>query len=175
MTGRGGEPRRKTTTVDAYAPWQIRREHHLSAAEAFVLLVMVIQIDWRDLHWSWEGTLTDLSEDTGHTRETVGDAIAGLNTRGLIEIDRPFKRGTKGLVRIPVYPRLVRVTDRRRSAREALDPEHESSRHMPRADESEIAATSRRLRGHFAATSRRLRGMVAANPAKFVPRLPRPR
>jgi hypothetical protein len=151
-----GEPARRTTTVDSYEIAHIRRECHLSGVATLVLITMTIQVDWRDPQFKWQGTLSVLHDDTGHTREAIGKAMVELETKQLIAILSPFRSGREGLVEILAYERLVRLSKRQCEARASAPFDvvsNPTSRENEQSPGPDIAGASRGHRGEFAATS----------------------
>ena len=149
------EPARRTATVDSYEIAHIRRENHLTGVATLTLLTMTLQVDWRDPWFRLPCSLSELADDTGHTREAIGKAMADLEALGLIAVLRPFQSGRKGVVQVLAYERLVRLSKRQREARasapfDVLD--HQTSRENGQSPGRDIAGTSREVRGGFAGT-----------------------
>ncbi|MGD0748148.1 MAG: hypothetical protein ABSB68_10095 [Acidimicrobiales bacterium] len=165
MTGprsAGGEPKRNGTKVDSYAKFQIRRQFRLTAIEAAILLDLVLLADWRDPFWSWEGTITELHNDTGWSRRALHsanpDKPGALNVfaaKRLIVIERDFGGGqyASGLIRIPIYEWLVMV-----------HPSQMRSRQSARIPDDLFAPDARSTRAQLALDSRQKARVQARNP-----------
>jgi hypothetical protein len=110
--------------VDVYGLPQVRRQFRLTAIESYILLMMTLQADWRDPFWSWEGTITDLHEDTGVARKAISSAFTRLAEQRCISIERPFtggrtNTGGTGIANIRVYEWLIKVHSSQRIARQS--------------------------------------------------------
>lgn len=156
MTARdpGGESRRSGTKVDNYAKFQIRRRFRLTATEAAIHLDVALLADWRDPFWSLEGTITELSKDTGWSRRTLGAAFDVFAAKGLIVIERSFEGGQygSGLLSIPIYKWLVMV-----------HPSQARSRQSARIPDGQFAPDARPTRAPLAPDSRPTRANQRAS------------
>lgn len=119
--GRPKEPNRLCASMDVFAPWQVRRELELSANQLLVLMCMTMTADWRSLQWT--GTITKLHQDTGIARSVVTKTVELLAASGAIVIVRPFGQNREGLVELPLYEALVKLSRRQHESRQSARPD----------------------------------------------------
>jgi len=135
--------------MDRYAERQIRRGYKLTAKAMQVLRSMTLDADWRD--GCWTGTLTELHEDNGMSRNTVPKAVDELVAKGLAVEIQPFKQGphSPGIFLLPLYEAMVMLSkgqiQSRSSARLPTDAIALQSR-SNRAENAPQSRSSTRLR-----------------------------
>lgn len=145
--GPGGEPQRKGVKVDKFGIFQVRRAFHLTDIEAFLLDSLARLADWRDSGSAWQGTISELHEDTGITRRAISRGLDVLGELGCIDIVRPFTGGrdVQGLVMVRVYEQLVMLHPSQVMSRQsARDPRFDSAP-IPRPIRADSAPYSRHL------------------------------
>jgi DNA-binding Lrp family transcriptional regulator len=137
---------RKAVPMDAYSPWQLRREYGLKAADALVLMNMTMGADWRSTEW--QGSYKAISNDTGLSRNTVTKAVAKLEAKGCIIVREPFRQGEFGeaVVELPLYPQMVKMTLAQQEARsESARVRAETNAQQTRTNRAANAQPSRTL------------------------------
>ena len=102
-------PKRAQTRLDSYAPSQIGREHSLKPNERLVLLTMALVVDYRT--GEWHGTLLELHDDTGVSRDTLPKVVRRLIESGLLLELEPFARNGAGRFRILCLEQLLVLTE----------------------------------------------------------------
>lgn len=122
----GWEPRRRYVSFDPYAPWQIQREWDLRPLELLLLINLTLTVSKRDLRW--RGSMSDIREDTGLSRNTIPKLIDELIQKGWVVEDRPFRQGGSAILSLPRCETMIR-----------LHPAHRRSLESARFDSPEIA------------------------------------
>jgi hypothetical protein len=89
---RGRPPSRRVghTWLRRHALNEIARRHGLSLSERVVLLELLEGANYET--WLYTGTVTQLSDDVGMTRETISKGVQHLAELCLITITRPFTK-----------------------------------------------------------------------------------
>jgi hypothetical protein len=93
--------------MDPYSPWQIQREWDLRPLELLLLLHFTLAASKRDLRW--RGSMAEINEDTGISRNTIPKLIDELIQKGWVVKDRPFRHGGGGILSLPRYEMMIRL------------------------------------------------------------------
>jgi hypothetical protein len=121
--------------LDAYAVFDLRREHRLSTSEWPLLTALTLLASHRNAQW--EGTIAELAGMTGMGTKTVVKSLDSLRAAGLIEFGG-FGRRSIGAVRVLAYDALV-VPERRDASDNASNDASERS-----SNRVDVASLSRR-------------------------------
>ena len=105
MTAAGAS--KKYVRVDPFASTDLCRAVGLNASDAWTLLCLAMQADWRS--GVWTGTLTELATLTLQGTKTARRVVDRLKCKGLVAILSPFKQASEGKLLVHVHPEIVRV------------------------------------------------------------------
>jgi hypothetical protein len=148
---------------DKYELLQVRRDHHLTANEMWLLTALVLVADFRSRQSTT--TIVELAGDVGMSSNTVRKAIRRLTEERLIRVVHPFGRGVQGTVEISAYDRIVYPERNAQiSATTRADlraPEAPGSPSKP----SEVAARSRRDRADDAQARASATRLTSSSPS----------
>lgn len=151
---------RNYVKVDRYAVQDLAREHHLSASDAHLLFVLVMEADFRS--WEVKATYGDLAESATMGRKTVERGIGRFEELGLVTILRPFGPHRAGTVFVDAY-RLIVVPGRntaRGTTAQVLERTASIDAFHPETNRVQIASQSRPNRVVIASTDAVQQGTV---------------
>jgi hypothetical protein len=153
---RSDQANRARVKLDKFAPWQIKREFHLSSSEWIVLLRMAMFADWES--HELETTYDELHADVGGGSKTVPKAVEALEHKGCIEVLSPFGPNVRGIVRVLVWDWLI-VPEQRTRRRRFASPDANDDRATP----VPIASQSRRNHVVTASHDANAAGVISAD------------
>jgi hypothetical protein len=89
--------------------FQLRRKHGLTPTEQVVLWTLVMNASLRN-NRRFSGSISDLHNDSGVSRNAIGKAITSLTDKGLLLIIEPFARGghSPGVVDVACWSQIVK-------------------------------------------------------------------
>jgi hypothetical protein len=147
--------KRSHTRLDRFGIFQLGREKGLGALDRWLLTTLAMLCDYTN--GDYFGTITELAEDIGATRQAIGASLDRLHSAGLIQIVSDFGPKVQGHVRVLALHLLVVGAT-------------EVNRVIPRdKDEPHVRPYQRGNRAQTAGQSRANRGLIAGNHAVSQP------